>query len=195
MKAEIPPDDPRLIWQNQRREHTSMSVEEVRLRAYGLQTKIHRDLIVTIAVGFCALALTAMMIMKQPFTPARVVLVLLMLLIVITINRAYRVFWSPPALPPDATPSACVNFYRRELTAQYKSVTWRRLLPEIILFSVVLRISFMTHLRFEAARVLLPIFLVVILFGRYWQSRKLKRELDALSTFEKEDSDAHDTGR
>jgi hypothetical protein len=195
MKAEIPPNDPRLIWQKQRREHSSMSIEEVRLRAYGLQTKIHRDLVVTIAVGFCALVLTAMTIMKQPFTPTRVILVLLMALIVITINRAYRVFWSPAALPPDATPSACVDFYRRELTAQYQAVTWRRLLPEIILFSVVLRISFMTNLRFEAARYLLPIFLLLILFGRYWQARKLKREIGALSTFEKEDDNAHDTGR
>ena len=195
MKAEIPPNDPRLIWQNQRRENTSMSIEEVRLRAYGLQRKIHRDLILTIAVGFSALVFTAMTIMTQPFTPMRVILVLLMVLIVITINRAYRVFWSPDPLPPDAAPSACVDFYRRALSAQYQAVTWRRLLPEIVLFSVVLRISFMANLRFEAARVLLPVFLVLVLLGRYWQSRKLKRQLGELSTFEKEDDNARSTGR
>ena len=195
MKPERPPNDPRLIWQNQRREHTSMSVEEVRLRAYGLQTKIHRNLIVTIAVGFSVLVLAAMMIMRQPFTPMRVVLVLLMALIVITINRAYRAFWSPAALPPDATPSACLAFYRRELTAQYQGVTWRRLLPEVVLMSVVVRISFMATFRYEAARVVLPILLALVLFGRYWQARKIKRELDGLNTFEQEDNDASDTGR
>src|SRR5215471_15193167 len=190
MTTQIPQNDPRLIWQNQRREHSSMTVEEVRLRAYTLQTRIHRNLIVTIAVGFALLVFSAMMIMRLPYTPPRVIVVVLMALIVITINKAYRAFWAPDTLPHDATPSACLDFYRRELTAQYRAValTWRRLLPEIGLLAVVVRISFMASFRFDTARILLPVFLAITLAGRYWRARKLKRELETLSTFEKEDN-------
>ena len=190
MTTQIPQHDPRLIWQNQRREHSSMTVDEVRLRAYTLQTRIHRNLIVTIAVGFALLVFSATMIMRLPYTPPRVIVAVLMVLIVITIHRAYRAIWAPDTLPDDAAPSACLDFYRRELTAQYRAValTWRRLLPEIALLAVVVRISFMATFRFDSARILLPVFLVIILAGRYWRARKLKRELETLSTFEKEDN-------
>jgi len=190
MTTQVPQDDPRLIWQNQRREHSSMTVEEVRLRAYALQTRIHRNLIVTIAVGFALLVFSAMTIMRLSYTPPRVIVAVLIVLIVITINRAYRAFWAPDTLSDDAAPSACLDFYRRELTAQYRAValTWRRLLPEIALFAVVVRISFMATFRFDSARILLPVFLAIILAGRYWRARKLMRELETLSTFEKEDN-------
>jgi hypothetical protein len=190
MTRQIPQDDPRLIWQKQRREHSAMTVEEVRFRAYALQTRIHRNLIVTIAVGFALMAFSTMMIMRQPYTPPRIIIAVLMVLIVITINRAYRAFWAPDTLPDDAAPNACLDFYRSELTAQYRAValTWRRLLPEIALLAVVVRISFVATFRFDYARILLPVFLAIILAGRCWRARKLKRELETLSTFDKEDN-------
>jgi uncharacterized membrane protein YoaK (UPF0700 family) len=186
MKQEIPPDDPRLIWQNQRRQNPSMSIEEVRLRAYAMQTKVHRNLIVTISVGFILLVFSALMIMRLPNTSPQVIVAVLMVFIVILINRAYKAFWAPDALPPDATSEACLAFYRRELTAQYRAVqpTVLRILPEIALFIVVLQISFMATFRFEHVHVFLPAFLALILFGRYWKARRLKRELHALTAFE-----------
>lgn len=182
-------NDPRQIWQSQRRENESMSVEEVRLRAFALQTRINRNLIVTISVGFLVLVLAALMITRLPYTSPRVITAILMVLIVITINRAYRAFWSPEDLPEDATPGACLEFYRRELTAQYNAValTWRRLLPEIALFVVVLRISMVATFRFDGVRLLLPVFLALILSGRYWKARQLKKELDKLTAFDKEE--------
>jgi hypothetical protein len=197
MKAEIPPDDPRLIWQNQRREHTSMSVDEARLRAYGLQTKIHRNLIVTIATGFVLLVAAAMMITSHRPTPTRLIIAVLMLFIVITINRAYRAFWSTETLPDDATPSACLDFYRSELTAQYRAaaLTWRRVLPEVTVLVLLIWFSSRAAFRFSKASVLIPAFWALVLAGRYWRAYRLKRELRTLDSFEKEDNDAHDTGR
>ena len=188
MRSEIPPDDPRHIWQSQRRAHPSMSIEEVRLRTYEMQTKVRRNLIVTIGVGFVALVLSAMMIMRVPYTSPRIIVAVLMVLIIITIVRAYKAFWSPNTLPSNATPDACLQFYRRELMAQYRAValTWRRLLPEIAVFAVLLRISFMATFRFDRVRIVLPVLLALILFGRYWKARKLKRELQALTGFERE---------
>src|SRR5579863_7296021 len=96
--------DPRQIWQNQRREHESMSVEEVRLRAFALQTRINRNLIVSITLGFLLLVFAAMMTVRLPYTAPRVITAILMVLIVVLINRAYRAFWSPEELPEDAMP-------------------------------------------------------------------------------------------
>lgn len=181
--------DPRQIWQNQRREHESMSVEEVRLRAFELQTKMNRNLIVTITVGFLLLVFAAMLITRLPYTAPRLITAILMVLIVITINRAYRAFWSSDELPESATPGACLEFYRRELTAQYNAValTWRRLLPEIALFAVIVRFSVLATFRVDIVRFLLPVFLALILAGRYWKARQLREELNKLSAFEKEE--------
>ena len=181
--------DPRQIWQNQRREHESMSVEEVRLRAFALQTRINRNLIVSITLGFLLLVFAAMMTVRLPYTPPRVITAILMVLIVVLINRAYRAFWAPEELPEDAMPGTCLEFYRRELTAQYSAValTWRRLLPEIALFAVIVRFSMVATFRFDGARLLLPVFLALILFGRYWKARKLRKELAELTAFEKEE--------
>jgi hypothetical protein len=197
MKAEIPPNDPRLIWQSQRREHSSMSVEEIRLRAYSLQTKIHRNLIVTIAVGFSLLVASAMMMVSHRATPTRLILAVLMVFIVVIINRAYRAFWSPDTLPDDATPSACLDFYRRELTAQHRSIapTWRRELPEIASLILIVLFSFRATFRYPHISVLLPVFWALVLSGRYWKAHKINRELGTLDSFQKEDDDAHNTGR
>ena len=197
MKSEMPPNDPRLIWQNQKREYRSMSVEEVRLRAYGLQTKIHRDLIVTIAMGFALLVLAAMMITSHRPMPTRLIIAALMVLIVITINRAYRAFWSPDTLPEDAAPGACLDFYRSELTAQYRAaaLTWRRVLPEVAVFVVLIWFSTRAAFRFPKASVLIPVFWALVLAARYWRAYRLKKELRTLDSFEKEDNNAHDTGR
>lgn len=182
-------NDPRQIWQNQRREHESMSVEEVRLRAFALQSRIHRNLIVTIPVGFLVLVFAAIVMTRVPYTSPRVIAAVLMILIVITIHRAYRAFWSPDKLPDDATPGACLEFYRRELTAQYNAValTWGRLLVELALISVMVRFSMLATFRVGTVRMLLPVFLALIVFGRHWRARQLKKELDKLTAFEKEE--------
>src|SRR5262245_26343874 len=102
MKNENPPIDPKLIWQNQRKEQSTMSVEEVRLKAYTMQTRIHRNVFATIILGIVLLIFSAATILRVPYTSPRIITAALMVLIAIVIYRAYRAFWAPDTLPPDA---------------------------------------------------------------------------------------------
>jgi hypothetical protein len=189
-------NDPRQIWQNQRREHQSMTVQEIQLRAYSLQTKVRRNLILSIAAGFVLLVVATIMIMAQRGMPRGIIGVLIAFIFIL-LNRAYKAFWSPDTLPEDAAPSACVDFYRSELTAQYRAVApnWRRDLLQIAVLGMLVWLSFRATFRYPLASILLPVCWAVVLFSRYWEARRLKRELGLLDSFKKEDDDAHDTGR
>jgi hypothetical protein len=190
MNKEVPPEDPQKIWQSQSTQDRSMPLEEIHRRAQALQTRVHRNLIVTITTGFVVLVLSAILLTRFRFTSPGSVVAILMVLIVITISRAYKAFWTPDKLPPEATPDACLNFYKRELTAQYRAVALNvpQMLLEITLFAVILRISFVAMFRFDAIRILVPLMLAAVLIGRYWKARKLKRELNELTIFESESS-------
>jgi hypothetical protein len=185
-----PAIDPKAIWQNQEKEHPSMSVEEVRVKAYLMQTRIHRNLIATIVVGIILLTLSAAVILKVPSTSPRVVTIALMALIALVIFRAYKAFGSPETLPPDAAPSACLDFYRRELTAQYRSISfvWWRLIPDLVLFGFIIRIAIYGAFQYEIARIVLPVLFGLLQVARYRKSRQLKRELGSLDAFAKEDT-------
>ena len=185
-----PESDPKLIWQNQGKDQASMSVEEVRVKAFMMQTKVQRNLVATIVFGIVLLMFSAVAIFRLPSTSPRVITGAMMLLISIVIYRAYRAFWAPETLPADAKPIACLQFYRRELTAQYRAVAfvWWRAIPEVVLFALVVRIAISGAFRYEAARIILPALFGLLLIARYWKGRNLKRELDSLNALEKEDS-------
>jgi hypothetical protein len=185
-----PPIDPKLIWQSQEREHSSMSVEEVRVKAYMMQTKVHRNIIATIVFGIVLLIGSAAAILKVPFTTPRLITAALMVLISIVIYRAYRAFWSPETLPPDAAPNACLEFYRRELSAQYRAVAfgWTRTIIDLVLFAFIIRIAIFGAFQYEFARIVLPALFGFLLVARYWKARKLKQELDSLNALEKENN-------
>jgi len=185
-----PPIDPKLIWQAQEKGHSSMSVEEVRLKAYTMQTKVHRNMIATIIFGIVLLIFSAAAILKVPYTSPRLITAALMVLISIVIYRAYRAFWAPETLPPDATPSACLEFYRRELAAQHRAVAfvWWRSIPDLVLFGFIIRIAIFGAFRSEVARIVLPTLFGLLLATRYWKARKLKQELESLEAFGKENN-------
>ena len=189
MKNENPPIDPKLIWQSQQKEESTMSVEEIRLKAYGMQSRVHRNTIATIILGFVLLIFSAAAILRVPYTSPRLITAALMVLISIVIYRAYRAFWAPGTLPPDATQSACLEFYRRELAAQHRAVAfvWWRSIPDLVLFGFIIRIAIFGAFRSEAARIVLPILFGLLLVARYWKARKLKQELESLDAFGKED--------
>ena len=185
-----PESDPKLIWQNQVKEPASMSVEEVRVKAFMMQTKVQRNLVATIVFGIVLLMLSTVAVFRLPSTSPRVVTGAMMLLISLVIYRAYRAFWAPQTLPADAAPGACLQFYRKELTAQYRAVAfvWWRAIPEVVLFGLIIRIAISGAFRYEAARIILPALFGLLLFARYWKGRNLKRELDSLDALEKENS-------
>jgi hypothetical protein len=190
MRQDIPPNDPRSIWQSQEKEHSSMSVAEVRDRALTMQTKVRRNLVVTMVFGGVLLILSAVAMARMPYSTSKLITALVMLLIVALIYRAARVFRSPEALTGDAGLNACLDFYRRELTVQYRAAggSWSTFILEIVLFLLAVWISIRADLRFEAARILLPALFGFLLLTRYLKARKLKRELRQLDAFGKENN-------
>jgi len=188
MSSVSSPQDPRVIWQSQGKEHSSVSIQEIRLRAYAMQKKVHRNLIATIVFGSVLLVFAAIAITRLPYTSPRVITAALMVLISIVIYRAYRAFWSPEMLPPDAVLGACLDFYRRELSAQHRAVafSWWRSIPDVLVFFFVVRIAVVGTFRYEFARIALPVLFGLLLLARHRKARSLKRELSALNNFEKE---------
>ena len=57
MMRETPANDPRLMWQSQRRDHPVMSVEEVRVMAQKVHAKVRRNLIIAFVLGLLLLVL------------------------------------------------------------------------------------------------------------------------------------------
>lgn len=190
MRQDIPPNDPRSIWQRQEKEHTSMSVAEIRLRAFTMQTKVRRNLAVTMVFGGVLLILSAVAMARMPYNMSKLVIAVVMLLILTLIYRAARIFRSTEALPQDAGLNACLDFYRRELTVQYRAAggSWTTFILEIVLFALAVWVSIHATLRYDAARILLPALFGFALLARYLKARKLKRELRQLDAFGKENN-------
>jgi hypothetical protein len=165
-----------------------MSVEEIRLKAFTIQTTVRRNLIVTMLFGTALLVMATAAIVKLQSTPPRVIIAAVMLLILLLVYRAAKTFRSPGTLAGDAGLSDCVSFYRRELTAQYVAArgTWSNAVLETLLFLSVVWVSIHATVRYEAARIILPVLFAVAILTRYWKARNLKRQLRELDTFEKE---------
>jgi hypothetical protein len=190
MKQDIPPNDPRSIWQSQGKEHSAMPVEEIRLRAFTMQTKVRRNLVVTMGFGSVLLILSAVAMTRMPNSMSKWITALVMLLILTLIYRAARIFRSSESLTQDAGLNACLDFYRRELTAQYRAAggSWTTFTLEIVLFLLAVWVSIHAALRYDAARILLPALFGFGLLARFLKARKIKRELHQLDEFGKENN-------
>lgn len=187
MSHEIPPNDPRLMWQSQSREQPVMSSEEIRIRAEVVQEKVRRNLIAAFAVGFVVLALCGIFVVTSRSTPVRLLVAGLMLLTVEAIYKAYSRLWRRHRLSPDTAFQGCLNFYRQELESQYQALqlTWLFLMPAVAFAYLMWNGLFRGSASF--VRTLLPVLLLLILIERRREGRRINRKLRALDAFEKED--------
>jgi hypothetical protein len=187
MSHEIPPNDPRLMWQSQKREHPVMSSEEIRIRAEVAQEKVRRNLITAFSAGFVVLALCAIFVATSRSTPLRLLVAGLMLLTVEVIYKAYARMWRRHRLEPDTAFQGCLNFYRQELQSQYQALqlTWLFLVPVVAFAFLLWNGLFRGGASF--VRALLPFLLLLILVERRRERRRINRKLMALDEFEKED--------
>jgi len=184
MNRETPLNDPQLMWQSLQREHSIMSLEEVRVRAQDAYLKLRRDLIVSFILGAVVFILSGIAVMTLPFLNARITAGALMILTTVAVFNTYRRLWLHPT-GADFAATGCVSFYRTELEAQHRSLqmTWRFLAAIAVL-------SFLTPgLIFPAlradARIVIPLVLLVIMIERRHQALKIKRKLVALDDFQK----------
>ena len=183
-----PGSDPKIIWQSQTTDHPRMSVEDVRVRAQIAHAKVRRNLVVAFVVGLLLLALCTLVIVNRLSAPVRLLTAAMMLLIVVIAYKAWYRIWRPHTLPPDAALKGCLEFYRKELQAQYRSIalTWRFLVPTVFFAFLMWNAIFTT--RALVPRILLPSVLVLIFFVRRREVRKFKHKLARLDEFEKENS-------
>jgi hypothetical protein len=84
--------------------------------------------------------------------------------------------------------AGCLDFYRKELKAEYRSLqlTWRLLVP-IVAFVYLIWDGILRGTPI-VARIVLPPLLIFILFVRWRDRRNLKERLLALDAFEREES-------
>jgi len=183
-----PGNDPRMMWQSQRREHPGMPVEEVRIRAQIVHAKVRRNLLVAFVVGLLLLVLCTVLIVNRLSTPVRVLTGAMMVLTLVIAYKAWYRIWRPHTLSPDAALKGCLDFYRKELQAQYRSValTWRFLVPTVFFAFLTWNAIFTT--RAVVPRVLLSSVLVLTFFIRRREVRKFKHELARLDEFDKGNS-------
>src|SRR5262245_48730479 len=180
-------NDLKLIWQSQRREQSSMSAEEVRIKAEAIQAKV-RNILVAFVLGVLVLVFCTIAIAELNSTAILVIAVSFIVLTSVIACRAYDRLWSPPVLSPNVTLNDCLEFYRSELEAQYRSIAivWRFLVPIALFLFLTWNALFRTSPL--VPRLALPAVLVLILFCRRLAARSFRQKLSALDEFEKEGS-------
>jgi hypothetical protein len=183
-----PPDALPLIWQSQRREHTVMSENEVRIRAEKFQVRVRRNLLLAFVLSLGLLVLCGIAIAQLRNLTPRVISVAMMIVVAVVTFRTYRRICWPQPVSPDMGLSGCLEFYRKELTTEYRTLVLKwRLLAAIALFLWLT--SFSSLFRGPLpVRILLPGSLLLILIVRRREAQKLKRELAALNAFEQEEA-------
>jgi len=181
-------NDVKLIWQSQRREHSTMSTEELRVKAAQIQAKVHRNLIVAFVLGVFVLVFCTIAIAELKNAPGRLVAAAFIVLTCVITYRAYDRLWSRPTLSSSTALNACLEFYRAELKAQYRSiaVVWRFLVPIVLFAFLTWNVLFRTSPL--VPRLALPAVLILILLGRRLAVRKYKQKVSALDEFEREES-------
>ena len=188
MTDETLANDPRLTWQKQRREHPVMPVEEVRIKAQAVQAKVRRNLVVAAVVGVLLLAVCTIALVESYYTPVKAIAAAMMVVTVAIAYQAYHRVWRLHTLPPDAALKGCLDFYRKELKAQYRSaaLTWRLLAPVVAFTFLMWGAFFRTSSLLP--KILLSSVLVLVLIVRQYEAQKLRRRLANLDEFEKDTS-------
>jgi hypothetical protein len=175
------------IWQTQRREHTVMSESEVRVRSAMFQARVRRNLLLAFVLGLVLLVLCGIAIVQlRNLSPRVIAGAMAIVAAVITYKACQRICW-PQTVSPDLGLSGCLEFYRKELTTEYRTLVLKwRLLVAIVLFLWLTAYSLFRGPL--PVRLLLPSSLLLILVVRRREAQKLKRELAALNAFEQEEA-------
>ena len=186
-----PGKDPKSVWQNQETRGETMSAREVCAKAQKIDAENRRD----VNIGFTvALVLTLFGLYGLATVPsagvveARMVFVLLLCV-------WFGAWRSTKArtLATGAEPTACVDFYRKELERRrdyYARPPWLLLALIIFAFLQFVFLAFRFGRPGITDLLLYPIMITVVVLVSWplWrrQARKFQRELDALDAFEKD---------
>jgi hypothetical protein len=182
-------DEAKNVWQNQQREHPAMSIEDVRTRAHVTHLKAQINLVIAIGLGLVLAAFCLSMVVHSGALWFRLIAAGFVIVTGVLAYTTYKRFWPLHTLASSAALKGCVEFYREELNAQYRSIAlWWRFLVPIIIFAFI-RWNSLVRTSALVPRTALPFLLIFILVVRRYVAQTFRRKIAALAEFEEERRD------
>jgi hypothetical protein len=113
MSSRIPETNLRELWQNLETERTTMSAEQLQLKAMGFLKKNRRDLIARLAFAILASAFGGFVAVTARLTTVRIAAAVVMTMVLINAIRNLHLSYRGKE-----TWTSCLEFYRSELQKQ-----------------------------------------------------------------------------
>jgi hypothetical protein len=193
MPDDAPNDTPQKVWQNQPMEAHPMTLEMIRQKAREYRAKARRELAASVAIVLIVVAVSVFGIIHGSGAGTRMIFALAILWVLAGQAFLHRGMWQP-GLPVDATLSAGLDFYRRELEQQQDLV--RRILRWTF-GPVILSVGSLIVVLIEMARgwskpisaimpfaTLFVIWIILFFVLRSRNRKKLQREIEQLRSVE-----------
>jgi hypothetical protein len=200
MSSRTPQKDVRALWQSLETERTTVSEEQLHLKALESLHKSRRDMAARLVFAVMAAAFSALVIINTSFTSARLASVRLIAALValaLLANAIRSLYLSYKERVDDrgSAWSSCAAFYRRELERQQAFAAppvWQML-------AALFAIGWLTPMALRRSNDdLMGILFLTVLLGatgllvlmavRKFQARRLRHEIEALDSFEHENS-------
>jgi hypothetical protein len=188
MASEPPENDIRSKWQNQPNETTRMSVEELRQKAWKLQRKARREVLLLYGIALLFVVFFGRAFVRSHETLSRIGLGLLIVSALYLPYQAQKRLW-PRNPAAEVASTTGLESYRRELERRrdYTRHIWRLLGPLLFGLGVFLLPAVIKAFKNSGLWLnILPVAVLLVFWAtlaiplRKRQLRKLRRELDAL---------------
>ena len=192
----MPPDDPKQIWQSQRKEGERMSLEEVREKARRFHAKTRRNNAIGVVFIAAAVVFCIVVVFTARQTMPRVVAGLVAIALVENWIRAgYRVYkrrGSPDHASAEAATAPALEHYRHELLRElrYAEIPKSRVAIAAVITGLLIWESWWRSANPLPVRVMMPFlllmvgFMIIMVYVRIRETRKLREELAELDEFE-----------
>jgi hypothetical protein len=167
-------------------EYPMLSIEDVRRLVQASQSKIRRNLIVIFITGGLLLLVSAVAIMSIPRPSARIISAGIVVLTLVLVYLLFSRVWVRRPASPEASIRGCVDFYRKELEAQYRAVqlSWRLLV--VLAVFAFLTLNAVLRPNPLGPKILVLSVLLLSILARLREAREIRRRLTALEAFEKD---------
>jgi len=187
MASEPPENDIRSKWQNQPNETTRMSIEEIRQKAWKLQRKARREVLVLYGFALLFVVFFGMSFVKANDTLSRAGFALMVVSALYFPYQAQKRLW-PRSESTESASTTGLDFYRREL--ERRRDYWRHiwgLLGPLFFSSGVVLLAVLKAMKNPGLWLnLLPFTLLLAIWAasfiplRKRELRKIQREIDTV---------------
>jgi hypothetical protein len=190
-------NDLRSIWKNQSKENTTMSAEELRIKVERYYVRARREGIAALVMAAGILTFGAAVLIAQGMRGPGPVVVTMLVITIAGVGRhvymTYRVsdrIWPFPKriVSTEALSATCLEFYRSGLDRQCRAYDARSWDLGILLgiFLTVFVPLYLRHSLSLSPVVLIAVFIILAFNARWRESRRVRRELEAVNEFQKQ---------